>query len=90
MQAIVSLEQHLSYLTYHIIIIKDAFIHTYSARQLTSAKKINKIMEHIYNCNFAGLTDFFKEEEGLIHCQITYSYGPNIRKNMKTKAKGGN
>lgn len=87
MSAIISIEQHLNFLTYHIVIIKDAYIHTFCAKQISSAKKINKIMSCIYKCDFAGLTEFFKEEEGLIHFQITYSYGPNIRKNMKLKSQ---
>ena len=89
MQAIISIEQHLTYLTYHIVIIKDSFLHTFAARQITSCKEIKKIMDAIYTCDFSKLTEFFKEKEGLIHYQITYSYGPNIRLNMKNKAKGG-
>lgn len=86
MAAIISIEQHLTFLTYHVIIIKDAYIHTYCAKQISSSKKIKKILDCIFAGSHAGLTEFFKEEEGLLHHQITYSYGPNIRKTMKLKS----
>lgn len=94
MQALISIEQHLSYLTYHIVLIKGGYVHTFAAKQISSAKKINKIISCIFNCDFNQLTEFFKEEEGLIHQQITYSYGPNIRKQMRKNTQnsqqGGN
>lgn len=94
MQALISIEQHLTYITYHIIVIRDAYVHTFATKQITSAKKVKEIMDYIYNCDFTGLTEYFKENEGFIHHQITYSYGPNIRKQMNLKskklAKGGN
>lgn len=87
MGTLISIEQHITYLTYHIILIKEGYVHTFITKQVSNAAKIRTILRCIYQNDFKGLTEFFKEEEGLLHQHITYSYGPNIRAQLKNKNK---
>lgn len=88
MKYIISLEVIYDQFTIHIIVQKYlGKIFTLTARQISNHKDQTKLYNWILKNDFKALTDFFKKEHNIIHSTITFSYGPNLRKLLKSRKR---
>lgn len=96
MNIILSIEIKMNYWEYHVIEMSP--IHgttcTVKTNNIQNKNQIKILRNFLEKRDFKGFTEWWKEHLGLIHKQITVSFGPGLRKwlkeyNKKESQEGG-
>jgi len=88
---IISLELNPDSLQAHIIRTNQTSIITQTTKSIINKNDVDLILNNILNNDFRDNIEYFKNKFGLMHQQITFSYGPHLRVYIKThRFKSGN
>lgn len=82
---IVSIEWSFTSLELHIIVSDLGRVYTYKVDSIRNQKIINSIVQNLLNNNPEKIIDLIKDRYSLLHCGITLSLGPTLRRKLKER-----
>ena len=82
---IVSIEWSFTSLELHIIVSDLGRVYTYKVDSIRNQKIINSIVQNLLDNKPEKIINLIKDRYSLLHCSITLSLGPTLRRKLKER-----
>lgn len=87
---LISIEQTFTELSVHVVNLEIDRVYTYKIDSIRDNKDIGYIIHSIEEKKLINVINYMKNRYSIIHCGITLSLGPNLRKYITKRRKTKN